>query len=457
MGNVTLNCVSCLNREDEEHGVKPLNSYRAPQDAEEQNNTTGKEFQLPSALEKAAEEHWQKAPAGSDSELQNQINAIVSSHAQRCKPSPAKSSPDSALQAQINYIVGAHAKSLNQQRIAVAKTTELVSPSPAKSYTDDELGYFANIALSQAKARSTPSKTPTPLYIPRVTCEDEIVPCQLNFADYDNENDAPPTTDVPEPNFSAIADSKKDLDDDPKSQTRPFNLSEIPSPTRNRAKKLWAEAAKVAAEEALATSTLDEAHRVYLEKKREAREAEKKSEAENKEFYSAEEDEEDDEEDEQENEEAIRLRAKLLQEEEEKRQQTAMDKMCVDAFLKSVARAAWTERGGRTPIKGSNLYVKHMRPCRDAGTSVDVKDSSFKFLGTFLEFLEAEGLLSLRPGLTDPVVTGINFEACRKYKYPPTATPQATPAKSSLTSSSVSLRPQIPALNLAGACSPQWQ
>lgn len=341
--------------------------------------------------------------------------------------------------------MGAHAKSLNQQRLATAKITELVSPSPAKSYTDEELGYFANITLSQAKARNTPSKSPAPLYIPRVTCEDEIAPCRLNFADYDNDlevqKDAPSSIDAPEPPSSGIAESKKELGDDPKSQTRPFNLSEIPSPTRNRAKKIWAEAAKVAAEEASATSTLDDVHRMYLEKKKEEREAEKLSEAEKKEFFSAEEDEEEEDEEEQ-DEEALRLRAKLLKEAEEKRQQTAMDKMCVDAFLKSVARCAWNEKGVRTPIKGTNLYVKHMRPCRAAGTSVDVKDSSFRFLGTFLEFLEAEGLLSLKPGLTDPVVTGINFEACRTYKYPPSASPQGTPAKPSLSLSSVSLRPQ---------------
>jgi len=439
MGNY-LNCVSCIEREDEELGVKPLNSWRAEQDGpeEEQNNAAGN--------------HDEKttAPRDSDSELQSQINAIVKAHTQRCKQSPAKSSPDAALQDQINAIVGAHAKSLNQQRIAVAKTAELVSPSPAKSFTDEELGYFANIVLSQAKARNTLSKSPAPLYIPRVSCEDDIAPRRLNFID-DNDleiqKDVPSTIDVPEPPTSGIADSQKELEVDSKSQTRPFNLSEIPSPTRNRAKKLWAEAAKVAAEQASAASTLDEVHQMYLEKKKEEREAEKKSDAEKKEFFSAEEDEEEEDEDE----EAICLKAKLLKEAEEKRQQTAMDKMCVDAFLKSVARCAWNERGVRTPIKGTNLYVNHMRPCRAAGTSVDVKDSSFRFLGTFLEFLEAEGLLSLKPGLTDPVVTGINFEACRTYKYPPSAAPQpqpqgtpakGTPAKGLLSSSSVSLRPQ---------------
>merc|ERR1712093_371353 len=93
-----------------------------------------------------------------------------------------------------------------------------------------------------------------------------------------------------------------------------------------------------------------------------------------------------------------------------------MDKMCVDAFLESVKQCAWRDRV-RTPIKGTNLYTKHMRPCRPMGTSVDVKDSSFRNLGTLMRFLEGEGLLLLKPGLTDPVVTEIHFNACRKYKY----------------------------------------
>merc|ERR1712046_295950 len=89
----------------------------------------------------------------------------------------------------------------------------------------------------------------------------------------------------------------------------------------------------------------------------------------------------------------------------------------------------------RTPIKGTNLYTKFMRPCRPMGTSVDIKDSSFRSLGWFLEFLESEGLVHLQPGLTDPVVTGINYEACRKYKYVVKKQPRIHAApKASLTS-----------------------
>merc|ERR1712070_1215826 len=93
-----------------------------------------------------------------------------------------------------------------------------------------------------------------------------------------------------------------------------------------------------------------------------------------------------------------------------------MDELVVETFLESVKKVSW-RRHVKTPVKGTNLYTKFMRPCRPMGTSVDVKDSSFKSLGFFLQFLESEGLVYLQPGLTDPVVTDINFEACRKYKY----------------------------------------
>merc|ERR1711879_952144 len=62
----------------------------------------------------------------------------------------------------------------------------------------------------------------------------------------------------------------------------------------------------------------------------------------------------------------------------------AMDKQCVDVFLESVKGCSWRQRV-RTPIKGTNLYTKLIRPCRPVGTSVDVKDSSFGNLRNFLE------------------------------------------------------------------------
>jgi len=98
--------------------------------------------------------------------------------------------------------------------------------------------------------------------------------------------------------------------------------------------------------------------------------------------------------------------------EEEEAEIAEMDKRCVDIFL-----LCCNESRVRTPVKGTILYTKFMRPLRPAGTSVDVKDSSFHGLGNFLKFLEGEGLLRLKPGETDPVVTEIRRDACRNYRY----------------------------------------
>lgn len=124
----------------------------------------------------------------------------------------------------------------------------------------------------------------------------------------------------------------------------------------------------------------------------------------------------------------------------------AMDKYCVECFLKC------TENRIKTPLKGSNLYTKHMRPCRAPGTSVDVKDSSFYNLGNFLQFLEREGLLRLEPGLTDPVVTRIHYGACRDYIYSPESRSEsgASPAKTPLSG-------KVTSLGKPPQCSFEWQ
>jgi len=98
--------------------------------------------------------------------------------------------------------------------------------------------------------------------------------------------------------------------------------------------------------------------------------------------------------------------------EQEEAEIAEMDQRCVDIFL-----LCCNESRVRTPVKGTILYTKFMRPLRPAGTSVDVKDSSFHGLGNFLKFLEGEGLLRLKPGETDPVVTEIRRDACRNYRY----------------------------------------
>lgn len=63
-----------------------------------------------------------------------------------------------------------------------------------------------------------------------------------------------------------------------------------------------------------------------------------------------------------------------------------------------------------TPVKGTRIYTMHMRPNRPSGTSLEVKHSSFKTLGCFFRSLEADGLISLKPGESDPLVTAIHWE-----------------------------------------------
>lgn len=106
--------------------------------------------------------------------------------------------------------------------------------------------------------------------------------------------------------------------------------------------------------------------------------------------------------------------AKERQRAEAEMEMAAMDERCVQTFLECVK--PYRDRI-RTPLKGTILYTKHMRPCRAMGTSVDVKDSSFHCLSNFMNFLQDEGLIRLKPGLTDPVVTEIRLENCKHYTY----------------------------------------
>lgn len=61
----------------------------------------------------------------------------------------------------------------------------------------------------------------------------------------------------------------------------------------------------------------------------------------------------------------------------------------------------------QAPVKGTRIYVLHMRS--RSGANLDVKSSSWKTLGKFFQSLEKEGLLTLKPLETDPFVTSINF------------------------------------------------
>jgi len=444
MGNHLI-CVSCIQREQEEQNIKdllqtedwtnPLDASTLAQRAAAHAEKCRQQSNAPSSSDDELKAHinaivnasaqrprQSPVPFGSDSDLKDRINAIVNARAEQCKKSPAPFSSGNELQDQISGIVEAHGKSLKQQRLAYG-----VSPSPAKSLSNTELAYYAHLALSGAKERQTPAKFSSPACV-QWPCDHDIEPCRLSFAEGENtfeaQTDAPSTE--PRPALSCIVEPKEEFaeDEDAKLKARPFDVSDIPSPTRNRAKrqqKLWA-AAATGEEDASCLSMWDEVQQTSIEGATD-------------EAWQNVADEEAEEQAEQEIDAFQEVapaaffpppEAMWLQQVEEEAELAAMDKMCVDTFLESVKKCARHERV-RTPIKGTNLYTKHIRPCRPAGTSVDVKDSSFKSLACFLKFLEAEGLLVLKPGLTDPVVTEIRFGACRNYTYNPR--PQASTIK----------------------------
>jgi len=83
-----------------------------------------------------------------------------------------------------------------------------------------------------------------------------------------------------------------------------------------------------------------------------------------------------------------------------------MDDLLCDCFLQAVKTNQITKQLSKgMPSKGSRIYAECMKPCRPVGTSIDVKTSSFSGVRRFFEHLEAQGLLELKPGLPDPVVT----------------------------------------------------
>jgi len=461
-----LSCVCCIDRENAEDGLVPLNSYRAQY---EENQIQGKQSIAGNSSEEALQAKLdaiikakQQSPSAqsADCKLSEKINAIVKSRDCRVPDSldialqhrlnaikNAKAERASQrsigacdLQGQINAIVGSHAKSLKHQRIRVTDPTALCSPSPAKSFSDMDIASYAELALSNAKERATPGKSPSalpvhwegyesnaasidwaaygcdfspceltfadgvnsseavkdgamPNFAPYEEEEEHFAPCQLSFAGVDDtqepQNLAVPT--VPVENETCMAQPQGCIVV-PKVEPRPFDISEVPSPTRNRAKReQWAlvqdevEGCTGDAPQAQANEECEQTA-AALEEAR------------------------------------LRQEKKAKQAAEEMEERLMMDKVCVDTFLESVNTCAWKERV-RTPIKGSNLYVKHIRPARASGTSVDVKDSSFMNLGNFLRFLEGEGLLRLKPGVSDPVVTEIRFNICSSYQYVPQGSP----------------------------------
>eukprot|EP00411_Alexandrium_monilatum_P045529 CAMPEP_0175445392 /NCGR_PEP_ID=MMETSP0095-20121207/59725_1 /TAXON_ID=311494 /ORGANISM="Alexandrium monilatum, Strain CCMP3105" /LENGTH=595 /DNA_ID=CAMNT_0016745621 /DNA_START=1 /DNA_END=1788 /DNA_ORIENTATION=- len=85
-----------------------------------------------------------------------------------------------------------------------------------------------------------------------------------------------------------------------------------------------------------------------------------------------------------------------------------MDRYLLECFL----QAAKTRiKDKDLPMAGNTLYAQHMRGCRRAGSNLDVKQSSKKKLAPFLAQLEELGVLALKKGSADPVVTRI----CRDH------------------------------------------
>jgi len=448
-----LSCVGCIDREHEEDALVPMNSYRAQYD---ENQIQGKQSIAGNSSEEALQAQLDairnakqqspsahtadrelsekinsivksrdcKVPDSLDIALQHRLNAIKNAKAERASQSSIGASD---LQGQINAIVGSHAKSLKHQSIRVTDPTALCSPSPAKSFSDMDIASFAELALANAKERATPGKSPSALPVHWEGYENNTLsvdwaaygcdfsPCELPFADgvktLETENDGAKPSFTPyeeeehfarcqlsfaeaeetqEPQNAAVPTALVEHETYmaqpkvsivvPKEEPRPFDISEIPSPTRNRSKREQWALVEDALEEVATSNEKCEQQAAALEEAR------------------------------------FRQERKSQQAAEEMEERLRMDKVCVDTFLESVTTCAWKERV-RTPIKGSNLYVKHIRPARASGTSVDVKDSSFMNLGNFLRFLEGEGLLRLRPGVSDPVVTEIRFNLCSSYQY----------------------------------------
>merc|ERR1711959_45454 len=88
-----------------------------------------------------------------------------------------------------------------------------------------------------------------------------------------------------------------------------------------------------------------------------------------------------------------------------KAKQSEMDETLMDCFLQAVTRHA---KDRDLPMMGTTLYGKHMRSSRRIGSSCDVKDSSYVWLRPFLESLEDDGIIELKPEVKDPTIIWIN-------------------------------------------------
>eukprot|EP01062_Namystynia_karyoxenos_P036376 TRINITY_DN26491_c0_g1_i1.p1 TRINITY_DN26491_c0_g1~~TRINITY_DN26491_c0_g1_i1.p1 ORF type:complete len:608 (+),score=136.72 TRINITY_DN26491_c0_g1_i1:81-1904(+) len=84
-----------------------------------------------------------------------------------------------------------------------------------------------------------------------------------------------------------------------------------------------------------------------------------------------------------------------------------MDDLMRRCFLQAARTRLKRDRD--LPVTVGELYSRHLRPCRPAGSSVDVKLSSYRRLVPFFAALAEDGLLTLNAkGPGEPRVTAIN-------------------------------------------------
>jgi hypothetical protein len=117
-------------------------------------------------------------PESSEDELKEQLNSIVNAHVQH-----RKQADQYAIQAHANMAFAA-AEDRKQRRFSHGSQSEHASPSPAKSVSNIEIAHHAHLALSAAKARSTPAKSPPPsCHWEAFDEQEDFAPRQLNFAE----------------------------------------------------------------------------------------------------------------------------------------------------------------------------------------------------------------------------------------------------------------------------------
>jgi len=98
------------------------------------------------------------------------------------------------------------------------------------------------------------------------------------------------------------------------------------------------------------------------------------------------------------------------------KEEKEMDDTLVECFL----QAAKTRVKDRDlPIMGTSFYGKHMRTCRQVGTSCDVKDSSYFGFKDFAKQLEVDGLITLNPMSADPQITKIHRDHWELREWEP--------------------------------------